>query len=202
MVITRKKFAQTFTLMASLIVLAGCGDGRTSETTSQDDAADGVAEKTESSESSEGDMKMETNEMAESEVAKETTSEAPVASTETAVSSEGSWAATSATLAGTAFPEAVTKSITLKISGEQYEVLVGGQSDKGTCTVDRDGIPNKMTITGAEGPNAGKTLLALCDFPDQDHMRVCYDMKGTTFPETFESTPENGCFLVIYERQK
>jgi hypothetical protein len=59
-----------------------------------------------------------------------------------------------------------------------------------------------MTIMGTEGPNAGKTILTIFDFPDATRMRVCYDLTGAAFPSRFESTAENGLFLVIYERAK
>jgi uncharacterized protein (TIGR03067 family) len=117
-------------------------------------------------------------------------------------SHEGTWIATSATLAGSPFPSSVTDTISLVASGEQYEVKVGGKADKGTCIADRRTSPNRMTITGIEGPNAGKTFLAVFDFPDPTQMRICYDLNGTAFPTAFESTTENGWFLVSYKRTK
>jgi uncharacterized protein (TIGR03067 family) len=113
---------------------------------------------------------------------------------------EGTWSAVSAIMAGAAFPAQVTNTITLAITGDQYVVDVGGQPDKGTCVTDTTQSPQRMTITGTEGPNAGKTLLAIADFPSEGEMRICYDMAGKKFPETFESTAENGHFLVTYRK--
>jgi uncharacterized protein (TIGR03067 family) len=115
---------------------------------------------------------------------------------------EGHWTANSATLAGKALPRVITDSIELAVTGVQYEVNVGGRTDKGTCTVDRETSPNRMTITGTDGPNAGKKILTIFDFPEATQMRVCYDLTGTAYPDRFESTAENGLFLVIYERAK
>ncbi len=115
-------------------------------------------------------------------------------------SHEGNWKATAATLAGAPFPSSVTDSIALTVTGEQYEVNVGGNPDKGKCTVDRTTSPNRMTITGTDGPNAGKTFLAVFDFPEANQMRVCYDLTGAAFPNTFKSTADNGLFLVVYSR--
>lgn len=114
---------------------------------------------------------------------------------------EGTWSAESATLAGAAFPAEVTKTITLTMTGGEYTVNVGGQLDKGTCATDTTTTPHRMTITGVEGPTAGKTLLAIADFPAEGEMRICYDMAGKAFPAAFESTATNGCFLVIYKRK-
>ncbi len=115
---------------------------------------------------------------------------------------EGTWSAVSAAMAGTPFPNAVTESISLTLSGEQYEVNVGGQIDKGTCITDVTQSPHQMTIQGTEGPNAGKTMLAIFDFPGDDEMRICYDLSGAAHPTVFESTPANKFFLVSYARKK
>jgi uncharacterized protein (TIGR03067 family) len=113
----------------------------------------------------------------------------------------GKWLAQSATLGGKPFPDDVTKSISLTLTGDQYRVLVGDKPDNGTCTVDVAQTPNRMKIMGTEGPNAGKTFLAIFDFPDADKMRVCYDLSGNHYPTVFESTAENGLYLVSYSRQ-
>lgn len=113
---------------------------------------------------------------------------------------QGKWVATAATLEGNPFPSAVTESISLTITGDQYEVMVGDKPDKGTCSIDADHTPNRMKINGTEGPNTGKTFLAIFDFPNADEMRVCYDLSGSEYPTEFESTAENGLYLVDYSR--
>lgn len=117
-------------------------------------------------------------------------------------SQQGQWKAISATLAGNPFPQAVTESILLVLKGDQYEVMVGDKPDKGTCEIDATQNPKRMTIKGTEGPNAGKTILAIIDIPSADEMRICYDLGGKQFPAEFKSTAENGFFLVKYSRKK
>jgi hypothetical protein len=51
-----------------------------------------------------------------------------------------------------------------------------------------------------EGPNVGKTFLAIYDFPARDEMRVICDMSGKAYPTGFESSAENGLFVVAYSR--
>ncbi len=99
------------------------------------------------------------------------------------------------------FPDEVTKSIRLVVTGNNYEVNVGGEKGKGTCEVDLSTSPSRMTIIGTEGPNAGKKMLAIFEFPKEDELRVCYDVKGVDFPKAFESTPENSYFLVSYKKE-
>ena len=135
-------------------------------------------------------------------------SETPVTSSNTLVvkpqppRNQGHWSAVSAIVGGTPFESSVTESITLAITGEQYEVHVGDKVDKGTCTTDVSQSPNRMTITGTDGPNAGKTFLAIFDLPSDDQMRVCYDLSGSAYPTAFDSTPENKLFLATYTRIK
>jgi uncharacterized protein (TIGR03067 family) len=119
-----------------------------------------------------------------------------------AAARDGQWKASSALLAGAPFPPEVTSTISLRIAGDQYEVLVGNNPDKGRCTVDESQTPHQMTIIGNEGPNAGKTILAICELPGPDEFRVCYDLSGSGFPGSFESTAENKYFLVTYIRDK
>lgn len=115
---------------------------------------------------------------------------------------QGTWRATSAILAGNAFPKEVVDGITLTITGENYEVLVGGRPDRGTCQRDESQTPGRMVITGTEGPNTGKTYLAIFEQPSDDELRICYDLSGDGHPGVFESTAENGYFLVTYARRK
>ena len=125
----------------------------------------------------------------------------PVAATPKTPSHEGAWSATAAVMAGTPFPTEVVSSMSLKLADEEYETAVGGAIDKGICTVDTSLSPMQMTIVGADGPNKGKTFLAIFDFPNVDEMRVCYDMTGIAYPTVFESTAENGLYLATYSRK-
>src|SRR5687768_9141824 len=72
---------------------------------------------------------------------------------------EGVWKPIAAVLGGMKLPEPALKAITLKITGENYEVTVEGEGpDKGTCTLDTSTTPHRMTIKGTDGPNKGKTF--------------------------------------------
>lgn len=126
----------------------------------------------------------------------------PQASDLVAAAYEGDWEAISATMAGNPLAEAATKSITLNLTGDQYAVMVGDMPDKGSFIVDLSQSPARMTITGSEGPNAGKSFLAVYDFPNEGEMRVSYDLTGKEFPASFESTPENGLYVVTYKRKE
>ncbi len=102
---------------------------------------------------------------------------------------------------GTNFPASLVNTTTLRLDGENYEVESGGNPDKGTCVQDLTTSPCRMTIKSVEGANAGKTILAIFEMPNEATLRVCYDLTGADYPATFDSNPENGYFSVKYSRQ-
>jgi uncharacterized protein (TIGR03067 family) len=114
---------------------------------------------------------------------------------------EGTWLPSSAELGGKPFPEEVRKTIRLEIKGEEYTVTVGAESDRGTCKLDPSAKPKALDITGTEGPNKGKTILAIYE-RDGDTLRVCYDLGGKSRPTEFKTTAGSRLFLVEYKRQK
>ena len=118
-----------------------------------------------------------------------------------AIKTDGVWKVKSAIIAGQPLPPEAANAITLTLTSEQYIVDLGGATDKGTFTTDLSKTPNRMTIQGTEGPNAGKTMLTIFDTPDAQTMRLCYDLEGKEFPQAFESTAENKYFFVTYVRQ-
>lgn len=114
---------------------------------------------------------------------------------------EGTWAPSSAEFGGKAFPDEVRKTIRLEVQGDQYTVTVGTQPDRGTCKLDPSAKPKALDITGTEGPNKGKTILAIYE-RDGDTLRVCYDLGGKGRPTEFKSTPGSRLFLVEYKLEK
>lgn len=117
---------------------------------------------------------------------------------------EGVWKPIAAVLGGARLPKPALHAITLKIDGDTYEVTVEGEkeSDKGTCTPDTSTRPKRMTIKSTEGPNAGKTFLAIYEMKNAVSMRVCYDLSGTDFPKEFKAPKGTPLYLVGYRRQK
>ena len=113
----------------------------------------------------------------------------------------GTWLPATAELSGKNFPDEVRKSMKLEISGNDYKVTVGKTVDKGTVKLDLSAKPKAMDITGTDGPNNGKTFLAIYEL-DGDTLRVCYDLSGKARPTEFKSKPDSQLFLVTYKREK
>jgi uncharacterized protein (TIGR03067 family) len=114
---------------------------------------------------------------------------------------QGTWIPVKAELAGQAIPEAVLKTIVLKLDQEKYEVSVAGKTDQGTCTQDPTTKPKRLSIQGTDGPNAGKTFLCIYEI-DGDTFRVCYDLSGMMHPADFATAKGTLLYLVTYMRKK
>ena len=117
---------------------------------------------------------------------------------------EGVWKPIAAVLGGMKLPKPALDAITLKITGDHYEVTVAGEKepDKGTCTLDTTTNPKRMTINSTSGPNRGKTFLALYEMKDEGSLRVCYDLSGAEFPKEFKAPKGTLLYLVGYRRPK
>ena len=121
--------------------------------------------------------------------------------TDDAKALRGTWSPTKAELGGRPMPDAVLKSISLKLDKGKYEVFVGDAPDRGTYTLDTASKPAGMSITGTEGPNRGKTYPAIYKI-DGDTLRICYDLSGAKRPTEFKSTAGTMLYLVTYSRKK
>jgi uncharacterized protein (TIGR03067 family) len=115
---------------------------------------------------------------------------------------QGIWKPIAAVLGGAKLPQPALDAITLKLTGVNYEVTVEGEGpDRGTCILDTNTTPKRMTITSTNGPNNGKTFLAIYEMKDDRSLRVCYDLSGAEFPKDFKALPGTKLYLVDYRRQ-
>jgi len=114
---------------------------------------------------------------------------------------QGLWIPAKAELGGQAMADAVLKTISLKLTKKEYEVLVAGAPDNGTWMIDSAVKPKGMTITGVKGPNAGKTFPAIYELKG-DTLRICYDLSGAKRPTEFKSLAGTKLYLVTYHRKK
>ena len=113
----------------------------------------------------------------------------------------GKWKIEKAEMSGmdaTAF----VKDVTLEIGeGGKYTVIIRGQKDSGTVTIDPAKKPAEMDIKGAEGPNKGKTIKTIYKL-DGDTLVVCYELGGGERPTKFETKANTQQMLATYKREK
>jgi uncharacterized protein (TIGR03067 family) len=114
---------------------------------------------------------------------------------------EGTWTPTAAELSGKPFPDEVLKVMKLVMIGDKYTVTVGEAVDKGVVKIDAAKKPKTMDIIGNDGPNKGKTFLAIYELKG-DTLRVCYDLTGKSRPTEFKTQKDTLIFLATYQRAK
>ena len=113
---------------------------------------------------------------------------------------DGTWLATKAELGGKKLPKKVTENLKLTLKKGDYEV-VAESPDRGTVTYNNSADPKEMDIKGTEGPNKGKTFLAIYELKD-DKLTICYDLSGEARPTEFKTKPDTKLFLVTYRAQE
>jgi len=114
---------------------------------------------------------------------------------------QGTWLPSAAELGGKMFPEDLRKSMKLVVKDGDYTVTVEKGTDKGTVKLNPKAKPKEIDITGTDGPNKGKTFLAIYE-RDGDTLRICYDLSGKSRPTEFKSTEGTQLFLVTYKLEK
>ena len=114
---------------------------------------------------------------------------------------EGTWLPATAELGEKAFPDEVRKTIKLVVKDDEYTVTVGQAVDQGTVKLNPAAKPKELDITGTDGPNKGRTFLAIYE-RDGDRLRICYDLSGQGRPTEFETKEGTQLFLVTYTREK
>jgi uncharacterized protein (TIGR03067 family) len=114
---------------------------------------------------------------------------------------QGTWLPTAAELSENPFDEATLKTMKLVIEGDKYTVTIGKLIDKGTTKIDPAAKPKTMDIIGDDGPNKGKTFLAIYEL-NGDTLRVCYDLTGKVRPSEFKTKKGELLFLATYKRAK
>ncbi len=114
---------------------------------------------------------------------------------------EGTWTPKTAQLGETVLRDDDLKEIKLVIAGDQYTVTGVKAIDKGSIKFDAAKNPKTMDIIGGEGPNKGKTFLAIYEI-NGDTLRICYDLGGKTRPTEFATKKGAALFLVTYQRAK
>lgn len=111
---------------------------------------------------------------------------------------EASWIPMSFELSGQKLPEAAFKDTKLILADGRYTY----QNDQGTyklIPIEDPKAPKAMDITGIEGPNKGKTFLAIYELTG-DSLRICYDLSGQTRPKEFTTKAGTKEFLATYKR--
>jgi uncharacterized protein (TIGR03067 family) len=108
---------------------------------------------------------------------------------------EGTWFVTGATMAGQDVPLAEFDGWVLNLDGGRYQF----HDDRGEYALLSGTHPAQIDIHGQDGPNAGRTYLAIFAL-DGNTLTIVYDLSGKARPTRFESRVGTQEFLVRYKR--
>jgi uncharacterized protein (TIGR03067 family) len=114
---------------------------------------------------------------------------------------QGTWLPQTGELGGKEFSQDILKTIKLVIKDETYTVTAGKEPDRGTLKLDPSAKPKAMDIVGTDGPNKGKTILAIYEVTD-DMLRICYDLEGKKRPAEFKTAKDTQQLFIVYKREK
>ena len=114
---------------------------------------------------------------------------------------DGTWVGSKAELSGKPYPEELTRTIRITVEKGKYKVAHSGTVEEGTFKLDPSTKPKSLDMTGTNGQNKGKQLLAIYEL-DGDTLKVCYDLSGKNRPKEFKTTEGSELYLVTYKREK
>jgi uncharacterized protein (TIGR03067 family) len=108
----------------------------------------------------------------------------------------GTWVPAKEEMGGTALPKAAFENQKLIIGDSTYTVTAESV-DKGIVKYNG----NKMDIYGRDGANAGKHFTAIYKY-ENGQLTICYNLKGDSYPDAFDTKNKPLYFLSVFERMK
>ena len=106
----------------------------------------------------------------------------------------GTWLPIEQEFAGTKLPTAAFEKQKLIISDSTY-TFSAESLDKGELK----SANGKMDIYGKEGVNTGKHFTAIYKY-ENGQLTICYNLKGDSYPEAFETKGKPTFFLSVYKK--
>jgi len=111
---------------------------------------------------------------------------------------QGTWKAASGEIGGKSLPKELLAKMILKITGNRYDYDEGNGHDLGDLKLVPSHGPSAMDIIGTEGPNKGKTYLAIYR-AEGDTLTIIYGL-GPTRPTSFEEKNTPTSLVMKYHR--
>jgi uncharacterized protein (TIGR03067 family) len=108
-----------------------------------------------------------------------------------AVGLEGTWAPVAASVSGKELLVAELRVKYLVLDGHDYNIVDRSNQvvDRGEYLVETQARPWTIDIVGRDGPNAGRSMLAIFELTD-DRLTVCYNLEGGSRPDSMQAQHE------------
>ena len=113
----------------------------------------------------------------------------------------GAWVPVAANVSGKELVVSELRVKYLVLDGRDYSIIdrTNRIVDRGEYLVDETVTPRTLDIVGREGPNAGRSMLAIFDLSD-DRLVVCYDLDGGGRPLNMQAQDDQLLLSITYER--
>jgi uncharacterized protein (TIGR03067 family) len=114
---------------------------------------------------------------------------------------EGAWVPVAASISGKELVVAELRVKYLVLDGHDYSIIDRSNQivDRGEYLVNDNATPRTIDIVGRDGPNAGRSMLAIFELKD-DLLTVCYDLDGQRRPENMQMSEDQLLLSITYER--
>jgi uncharacterized protein (TIGR03067 family) len=113
----------------------------------------------------------------------------------------GAWVPVAANVSGRDLIVSELRVKYLVLDGRDYSIVDRTNQivDQGEYLVNTRVHPRTLDIVGREGPNAGRSMLAIFDLSD-DRLIVCYDLDGGGRPADMQAQGDQLLLSITYER--
>ena len=114
---------------------------------------------------------------------------------------EGAWVPVAASVSGQELQVAELRVKYLVLDGHDYSIVDRSNQivDSGEYLINESASPRTIDIVGRDGPNAGRSMLAIFELKD-DQLTVCYDLDGDSRPENMQVQEDQLLLSITYER--
>jgi uncharacterized protein (TIGR03067 family) len=110
---------------------------------------------------------------------------------------EGNWLILEAEIGGLKMPDERFKGRKLSLKDGKYSA----ENEQGQYKINPKAKIKSIDITFTEGPNKGRTILAIYELKD-DTLRIFYDFEGKERPKEFITKSGTKQLMVTYRREK
>jgi len=113
----------------------------------------------------------------------------------------GAWVPVAASVSGKELVVAELRVKYLVLDGRDYSIVDRSNRivDRGEYLVNDNATPGTLDIVGRDGPNAGRSMLAIFELTG-DRLTVCYDLDGKRRPDNMQAQEDQLLLSITYER--
>jgi uncharacterized protein (TIGR03067 family) len=114
---------------------------------------------------------------------------------------EGTWAPIAASVSGKELIVSELRVKYLVLDGHDYNIVDRSNQvvDRGEYLVNDSARPWTIDIVGHDGPNAGRSMLAIFELAG-DRLTVCYNLEGASRPAGLQADSGQMLLSITYER--